>query len=232
MQPKHKNSLEKSILLFIFYVHIFIMCYNNGKGARWDMALKTNSIDIVSGSLWGKILKFSGYFMITSFLQQLYSAADVIVVGRFAGQEALAGVGTCTVIVNLFLNFILGFSAGATIVLGQAIGAGDREEIGKVSHTVLAIAIFCGLVISLICLLFTRRLLLFVDVPQNVMSEASVYLRIISIGFIPSLVYNFGAAILRAKGDTKQALYIVTVSGVVNVFLNLFFVVIQLMGDK
>lgn len=188
------------------------------------MARETDSLDMVSGSLWGKILKFAGCFMLTSFLQQLYSAADIIVVGRYAGQEALAGVGTCTVVVNLFLNFILGFSVGATIVLGQAIGAGDHKEIGKVSHTALAIAVLLGLIVSVICLVFTTKLLQLVDVPENVMSEASIYLRIVSIGYIPSLVYNFGAAILRAKGDTKRALYIVMISGLINVLLNLFFV--------
>lgn len=188
------------------------------------MAAGTNSIDMVHGSLWGKILRFSTIFMLTAFLQQLYSAADVIVVGRFAGQEALAGVGTCTVLVNLFLNFILGLSAGAMIVLGQAIGAVNRESINKASHTTIAVAILFGFIVSLICLLFTKELLHLIDVPENVMPEASDYLRIVSVGYIPSLIYNFGAAILRAKGDTKRALYIVTTSGVINVFLNLFFV--------
>ncbi|MBR5156486.1 MAG: MATE family efflux transporter [Clostridia bacterium] len=188
------------------------------------MALKTNSIDMIHGSLWTKILKFACPLILTSFLQQMYSAADVIVVGRFAGQEALAGVGTCTAIFNLFLNFIMGFSAGATIVLGQAIGADDREGIEKVTHTALAIAISCGLIICIVCLLFTKELLHLIDVPQNVMSEAAVYLRIVAVGYIPLLIYNFGAAILRAKGDTKRSLYIVTISGIINVILNLFFV--------
>ncbi len=188
------------------------------------MAVAVNSVDMVHGSLWGKILKFTALYMLTAFLQKLYSAADVIVVGRFAGQEALAGVGTCTVLVNLFLNFILGLSAGATIVLAQAIGAGDSKGISKASHTAFAVAIGGGFIVSLICLLFTKELLHLIDVPENIMSEASVYLRIISIGYIPSLIYNFGAAILRAKGDTKRALYIVTISGIINVLLNLFFV--------
>lgn len=188
------------------------------------MAVRTNNIDMVNGRLWGKILKFSALYMLTAFLQHLYSAADVIVVGRFAGQEALAGVGTCTVLVNLFLNFILGLSAGATIVLGQAIGANNKEGVGKATHTSMAVAIYGGLIVSVICILFTKQLLNLIDVPDNVMPEASIYLKIISIGYIPSLIYNFGAAILRAKGDTKRALYIVTASGIINVFLNLFFV--------
>lgn len=188
------------------------------------MATKVSSLDMVNGSLWGKVLKFSVFYMLTALLQNLYSAADVLVVGRFAGQEALAGVGTCTTLVNLFLNFILGLSAGATIVLGQAIGAKNTDGIQKASHTSMAIAVCGGLIVSSLCLLFTKQLLNLIDVPDNVISEASDYLRIISIGYIPSLIYNFGAAILRAKGDTKRALYIVLISGIINVLLNLFFV--------
>ena len=183
-----------------------------------------NSVDMVNGPLWGKIIKFALFYMLTAFLQHLYSAADVIVVGRYAGQEALAGVGTCTVLVNLFVNFILGLSAGATIVLGQALGAKNKEGISRTTHTSVAVAIIGGIIISFICLIFTKQLLGIIDVPENVLPEATNYLRIISIGYIPSLVYNFGAAILRAKGDTKRALYIVTMSGIINVALNLFFV--------
>ena len=185
---------------------------------------QTNSINMVHGSLWDKILKFSALYMMTALLQHLYSAADIIVVGRFSGQEALAGVGTCAALINLFLNFILGLSAGATIVLAQAIGASDKGEISKATHTTISVAIIGGAVITAICLLFTEALLKMIDVPQDVMPQASVYLRIMSVGYIPSLLYNFGASILRAKGDTKRALYIVTVSGAVNVLLNLFFV--------
>lgn len=188
------------------------------------MALKSNTVDMVNGPLWGKILKFSVLYLLTALLQHLYSAADVIVVGRFAGQDALAGVGTCTVIVNLFLNFILGLSAGGTIVLGHALGARNNEAISKAAHTCIAVAICGGLIVSLICLFFAEQLMHMIDVPKTVMPQATTYLRIISIGYIPSLIYNFGASILRAKGDTKRALYIVMLSGIVNVLLNLFFV--------
>ncbi len=188
------------------------------------MAVKTNSVDMINGGLWRKILKFSLLFMLTAFLQKLYNAADIIVVGRYAGSEALAGVGTCTSLVNLFLNFILGFSAGVTIVLGQSIGARDREGIGKTVHTAFAIAITGGLIITFICFFFSDKLLNLIDVPKDVFPQAQIYLKIVSLGFAPALTYNFGAAILRAKGDTKRALYIVTASGIINVGLNLLFV--------
>lgn len=189
-----------------------------------DMALRTNKTDMVEGPLWGKILKFALFYMMTAFLQKLYSAADVAVVGKFAGADALAGVGTCTVVINLFLNFILGLSAGGTIVIGQAIGAGEREGISKSAHTAIAVAICGGAIISAVCLIFTRSLLSMVDVPEKVLPHALTYFCVIAIGFVPALVYNFGAAILRAKGDTKRPLYIVSVSGIINVGLNLLFV--------
>ncbi len=189
------------------------------------MAAQTkNSIDMVNGSLWDKILKFALFHMMTAVVQHLYNAADVMVVGRFAGEEALAGVGTCSILVKMFLNFVLGLSAGATIVLGQALGAKNEEGISKAAHTAVSVAILGGAIASFICLFFTRGLLNLVSVPENVVPQASIYLRVMAIGFIPSLIYNFGAAMLRAKGDTKRALYIVTISGIINVILNLVFV--------
>ena len=134
---------------------------------------KGNSVDMVNGSLWGKILKFSALYMLTALLQELYSAADVMVVGNFAGDAALAGVGTCTVIVNFFINFILGLSAGATIVLGQAIGAKNKEEISRVTHTSIATAIVFGFAVTIICQFFYRQLLNMIDVPENIFPEAS-----------------------------------------------------------
>lgn len=188
------------------------------------MALKANKVDMIEGPLWGKILKFAAFFMMTAFLQKLYSAADVMVVGKFAGRDALAGVGTCTTIVNLFINFILGLSAGGTIVLGQAIGSGERDGISKAAHTIVTVAVCGGIIISTACIIFAKQLLGMVSVPEDVLPQAMLYLRIVALGFVPALVYNFGAAMLRAKGDTKRALYIVSISGVINVGLNLFFV--------
>lgn len=189
-----------------------------------DMAVNRNSIDMLHGSLWGKIIKFSIFYMMTAFLQHLYSAADVIIVGRYAGEKALAGVGTCTVLVKLWLNFILGLSAGSTIVMGQAIGSGQRDKISHAAHTAIGVAICGGILISFVCIFFANPLLGLIDVPEDVFDEAKDYLVVSAMGYIPSLVYNFGAGLLRAKGDTKRALYIVTASGLINVLLNLFFV--------
>ncbi|MBQ8606143.1 MAG: MATE family efflux transporter [Clostridia bacterium] len=188
------------------------------------MPAKKNSIDMVNGPLWGKILKFALLYLLTALLQHLYSAADEIIVGRYAGELALSGVGACSALITLFLNFILGLSAGATIVLGQAIGADDKHDISKTCHTAITIAILGGALMTVLCLAMPRQLLLLTNVPENVMPEALSYLKVRAIGFVPALVYNFSAALLRAKGDTKRALYIVSASGVINIALNLFFV--------
>ena len=196
------------------------------------MAIKTNSIDMVHGPLWGKILKFSLICMLTSLLQIFYNAADVVVVGRFAGQEALAGVGASASVTNLFLNFILGLAAGSTVVLAQAIGEGDKggDKVSKAAHTAIAVAIFGGLFMMVLCLFFSKLLLTRMDTPENVLPEAVAYLRVMAVGFPASLIYNFGSGILRAKGDTKRALYIVAISGLINVGLNLVFVIVFHMG--
>ena len=192
------------------------------------MAINSNSVDMVNGPLWNKILRFTVAYMLTAMLQQLYSAADVMVVGRFAGKEALAGVGTCTVLVNLFLNFIMGLAAGVTIVIGQEIGKSQENEkhegVSQAAHTTIALAIYCGLAITVVCLFFSSSLLNLISVPEDVMSEAKIYLRVMSLGYVPSLVYNFGAGIMRAKGDAKRPLYIVLLSGGMKLVLNILFV--------
>ena len=192
------------------------------------MAIAKNSVDMINGPLWKKMMKFSLTYMLTMSLQQMYNAADVMVVGRFAGEEALAGVGTCSVLVNLFLNFIMGLAAGITIVVGQVIGEShgntNNDSVSQASHTSIALAVYSGLIITGACLFFSKGLLTLTGVPANVMGEASAYLRVMALGYVPSLIYNFGSAILRAKGDTKRPLYIVAISGVINVVLNLVFV--------
>lgn len=192
------------------------------------MAIRTNSVDMINGPLWKKMMKFSLTYMLTMSLQQLYNAADVMVVGRFAGEEALAGVGTCSVLVNLFLNFIMGLAAGITIVVGQVIGESqgnsNSDSVSQAAHTSIALSIYSGLIITGACLFFSKGLLTMTGVPANVMEQATAYLRVMALGYVPSLIYNFGSAILRAKGDTKRPLYIVAISGVINVVLNLVFV--------
>ena len=181
--------------------------------------------DMCQGPLWGSIFKFAFPIMLTGLIQSLYNAADTIIVGRFAGQEALAGVGTSAALTALMLNLFLGLTSGVTVLLGNAIGANDTKNIHKIVHTSISLCIIGGLFISLVGILFAEPLLRMTGVPEEVMPQATIYMKIIFMDKIPMLIYNIGAAILRAKGETKQPLYIVTISGIVNVGLNLLFVV-------
>lgn len=186
---------------------------------------QNKNINMCEGPLFKNILKFSFPFMLTGLSQQLYNAADVIVVGRYAGQNALAGVGSTGSLITLILTLFLGLSAGVSVTAGRAMGAKDSNGISQIVHTAILISILSGVAISVFGFIFTRPLLNLIDVPAEVMPQAEIYMKIIFIGKTPTLIYNFGSAILRAKGDTKRPLYIVTISGIINVLLNLFFVI-------
>ncbi|MBR3870559.1 MAG: MATE family efflux transporter [Clostridia bacterium] len=189
------------------------------------MVVKSRNIDMCSGPLFKNVMKFAVPFMLTLMLQHLYNAADIMVVGRYAGQEALAGVGTTGSLTSVLINLFVGLSVGVSVTLGRALGAKDEENANKIVHTAITLSVICGVFISVIGIVFAERLLKLIDVPDNVMPQAKLYMKIVFAGKMPSLLYNFGSAILRAKGDTKRPLYIVTISGVVNVLLNLFFVI-------
>ena len=189
------------------------------------MRMKMKNVDMVNGPLFVSIWRFTVPFMLTGLLQIFYNAADVMVVGRYAGQEALAGVGTTGSLSTLILNFIIGLSVGVSVTLGQALGAKDYDGAEKIVHTAMVLCFLGGAVVSAVGIIFARPLLSLIDVPEDVMPQAKIYMQIIFAGKIPALVYNFGSAVLRAKGDTKRPLYIVTVSGIINVVLNMFFVI-------
>lgn len=189
------------------------------------MSSASKKVDMLSGSLFVNIFKFSLPFMLTALLQQLYNAADVAVVGRFAGREALAGVGTAGPISSLIINLVLGLSVGVSVTIGRALGAKEDDTAHKIVHTAISLSIICGAFISAIGIFFAEPLLRMIDVPENVLPQAKLYMQITFCGKIPVLMYNFSAAILRAKGETKKPLYIVMVSGVINVVLNLIFVI-------
>jgi len=177
-----------------------------------------------SGNLFKNIFLFSMPLMLSGILQLLYNAADVIVVGRYAGQEALAGVGTSTALISMILNLFVGLSGGVSVAMGRAVGEKNDEKIHRVVHTAIFVGLIAGAVLTVFGSLFAKKLLFLMDVPEDVLPQAQIYITIIFLGTIPSLIYNFGAALLNAIGDTKRPLYIITASGIINVVLNLFFV--------
>ena len=186
---------------------------------------KKHSIDMCSGSLADKILLFALPLMASSLLQLLFNAADVVVVGRFAGKEALAAVGSNTSLINLMINLFVGLSVGTNVVVSRDLGAGRHDNVSQSVHTAMTLAMASGLAMMLFGVVMVRQLLEWMSSPTDVIDLATVYLRIYFLGMPANLTYNFGAAILRAQGDTQRPLYFLTFAGVVNVILNLFFVI-------
>lgn len=187
--------------------------------------MKTKDIDMLNGTLWDKILKFALPLAASSILQQLFNSADVAIVGRFAGSQALAAVGSNGPIINLLVNIFVGLSIGANVVIARFIGRGDTKRISAAVHTSIVIAVLSGLLVSIVGLIITRPVLRLMATPDDVIDLSTTYLRIYFLGMPFLMLYNFSAAILRSKGDTKRPLICLTISGVINVILNLIFVI-------
>ncbi|MBD5168803.1 MAG: MATE family efflux transporter [Oscillibacter sp.] len=181
---------------------------------------------MIHGPLAGKILLFALPLMLSSLLQLLFNAADVVVVGRCAGKEALAAVGSTSALINLLVNLFVGFSVGTNVVVARDLGAGREEDVHASVHTAIAISLLSGLFLTVIGVGLARQLLIWTSSAPDVIDLATLYLRIYFIGMPVNMLYNFGAAILRAEGDTRRPLYFLAIAGVTNVALNLLFVIV------
>lgn len=192
-------------------------------GCRYEM-------DMCSGPLLKKVLQFALPLMATGILQLLYNAADIIVVGRFAGKTALAAVSSTGSLINLIVNLFMGLSVGASVVVARRYGAGDYAGVNKVLHTAVTLSIVSGILVGIVGFSLSRALLEMMDSPEDVIDQATLYLRIYFVGIPAAMVYNYCAASLRALGDTKRPLYYLSISGAVNVILNLILVIFFRMG--
>ncbi len=191
---------------------------------------KENNNDLTSGPLTIKIIKFIIPLMLTGILQLLYNAADSIVVGHYDGSSALAAVSSVGALINLLVNAFMGLSVGAAVVVAQDYGAKDYEGVSKTVHTSYLISIIGGIVVGAIGLIFSRQFLIWMGSPEDVLPLSTEYLMIYFAGTPANMAYNFGASILRSVGDTKRPLYFLTISGLVNVVLNLVLVIVFHMG--
>lgn len=189
-------------------------------------SVKKYEMDMCSGSILKKMLLFSLPLMCSSILQLLFNAADIIVVGNFAGDNSLAAVGANTALINLMVNFFMGFSVGANVLVAGYYGAKREEDLSKTIHTAIMLSIYSGIILTAVGVLFARQLIIMMQTPEEVVELASVYLRIYFCGMTATMLYNFGSAILRAIGDTKRPLYYLMFSGIINVVLNLIFVIL------
>ena len=186
---------------------------------------KSYEMDMCSGHILKKILIFSIPLMLSGVLQLLFNAADVIVVGRFAGSSSLAAVGSTTSLINLLINIFIGLSVGANVVVARAYGGKRDRDVSESVHTAIALSLVSGVLLIVMGLAFSRILLEMMGTPDDVLDKAALYMRIYFAGMPVVMLYNFGSAILRAVGDTRRPLYYLSVAGVVNVALNLFFVI-------
>ena len=187
---------------------------------------KANEVDMLNGPLAWKIFMFALPLALSSILQQLFNSADLAVVGRFVSSQAMAAVGANSSPINLIVSLFTGLSLGANVVIGTFIGQNDERKTKEAVTTAYSISLICGLILVPVGLGVSRPLLVLMDTPEDVLELAVLYLRIYFLAVPFIMVYNFGAAIFRAKGDSNRPLLCLVVSGVVNVFLNLFFVII------
>lgn len=193
------------------------------RSARFEM-------DMTTGALLPKVLLFSGPLILTGILQLLYNAADIVVVGQFVGHQALAAVGSTSSLINLLVNLFMGLSVGASVIIANAYGAGDLRSVRTGVHTAVTVAAIAGVVVGIIGFTAARPLLTLMGSPDDVIDAATLYVQIYFLGMPANMLYNFGAAILRAVGDTRRPLYYLTVAGIVNVLLNLFLVIVCKLG--
>lgn len=181
---------------------------------------------MTEGPILGKLLQFSIPLIFSSLLQLLFNAADVVVVGRFAGDNALAAVGSTGSLINLLINLFTGLSIGTNVVAANYFGGNNKKGVQDTVHTSILISIYSGLFLTFVGIIGSRVILRLMQAPEEVLVLATLYLKIYFGGITATMLYNFGSALLRAKGDTKRPLYILLLSGVVNLILNLIFVIL------
>ena len=198
------------------------------------MAEKTARIsyrmDMTEGPLTTKIIKFTIPVMLSGILQLMFNTADVIVVGRFTGKTALAAVGSTGSLINLLVSLFIGLSIGTNVLVARYQGAKDDKSVSETVHTSIALGIVGGLILLIVGVVATRPLLEMMATPDDVIDQSTLYMRILFFGMPLNLILNFGAAILRAIGDTKRPLYYLTIAGVINVILNILLVTVFSLG--
>ena len=199
-------------------------------GMTKEVQANKYEIDMCNGTIMDKLISFSLPLMLSGILQLLFNAVDIVVVGRFTGSQALAAVGSTTALINLFINLFIGVSLGANVLAARYYAAGKQKEMSETVHTAMMFALISGCVMVLAGLFFSRGALELMDTPDDVISQAALYMKIYFMGMPFFMLYNYGAAILRAVGDTKRPLLFLVISGAANAALNLLLVIVFSMG--
>lgn len=189
-----------------------------------------NSNSILTGSIYKTILMFFFPILLGSFLQQLYSTADALIVGRYVNKEALAAIGATSYIINILIGFFVGLSAGAAVIISQFYGANKAKKLSDSVHTSIALSLISGIIIMILGAFFSPMILGLMNTPSDIMEPSVTYLRVYFLGAVPVLIYNMGSSILRAVGDSKSPLYVLIICTIVNIVLDLLFVTVFNMG--
>jgi len=190
------------------------------------VSAQVKRIDMCNGPIFANIIKYTVPIICTSVLQLLFNAADLVVVGRYCGSNSVAAVGATNSLIHLFVNLFIGLGAGVSVAVAYAVGERDDSKISRVVHTVIPLAMICGAIITTIGLTLSKPLLHLMGTPDEILPLSSLYTKIYFCGMIPSLIYEFSAAVCRASGDTKTPLKFLSLSGIINVILNVFFVTV------
>lgn len=183
-----------------------------------------------NGSIMDKLVSFALPLMLSGILQLMFNAVDIIVVGRFSGSEALAAVGSTTALINVFTNLFIGISLGANVLAARFFAAGRKEEMSETVHTSITLALISGIFMAFVGLVFSKGALELMGTPEDVIGLSTLYMRIYFMGMPFFMLYNYGAAILRAVGDTKRPLYFLIIAGVINAGLNMVLVIVFGLG--
>ena len=187
-------------------------------------------IDMCNGSIMDKLISFSLPLMLSGILQLMFNAVDIIVVGQFTGSQALAAVGSTTALIAVFTNLFIGISLGANVLAARFYASGKHKEMSETVHTSITLALISGIIMAFVGLLFSRTALEIMSTPDNVIDQSTLYMKIYFLGMPFFMLYNYGAAILRAVGDTKRPLIFLIISGLANAGLNLLLVIVFDMG--
>ncbi|MDR0616562.1 MAG: polysaccharide biosynthesis C-terminal domain-containing protein, partial [Synergistaceae bacterium] len=188
------------------------------------LAKGDRTVDLTQGVIWKKLLLFFLPILAGSLFQQLYTTADAVIVGQFAGKMGLAAIDSVYNLLKLPVNFFVGLSTGATIIISQYFGRKNRTDLSKAVHTAVAFAFAGGLSLSVVGIVFAARFLHMLDIPDDIFRITLSYVRIYFSGLAASMLYNIGAGILRALGDSKTPFYYLSIASVLNILLDLLFV--------
>ena len=187
-------------------------------------------IDMCNGTIMDKLISFALPLMLSGVLQLMFNAVDIIVVGRFTGSQALAAVGSTSALINIFTNLFIGISLGSNVLAARFYAAGKSKEMSETVHTSITIALISGIIMAFVGAIFAKGALELMDTPDDVINQSVLYMRIYFMGMPFFMLYNYGAAILRAVGDTKRPLLFLIISGITNAVLNLILVIVFGLG--